>query len=97
MPTGHGLQTAREILENSVNLDYVTRRVARFALQEVARSILRDMIERNGKATYVHQVRNCLRARISKKKGVTLFYNVERTSELWQLAKVLFSLELSNL
>ena len=78
MPTGHGLQTAREILENSVNLDYVTRRVARFALQEVARSILRDMIERNGKATYVHQVRNCLRARISKKKGVTLFYNVER-------------------
>ena len=78
MPTGHGLQTAREILENSVNLDYVTRRVARFALQEVARSILRDMIERNGKATYVHQVRNCLRSRISKKKGVTLFYNVER-------------------
>ena len=78
MPTGHGLQTSEEIIQNSVNLDYVTRRVARFALQEVARSILRDMIERNNKMTYVHQVRNCLRARISKKKGVTLFYNVER-------------------
>jgi hypothetical protein len=36
------------------------------------------MIERNGKMTYVHQVRNCLRAKITKKKGVTLFYNVER-------------------
>ena len=78
MPTGHGLQTSEEIMQNSVNLDYVTRRVARFALQEVARSILRDMIERNNKMTYVHQVRNCLRARISKQKGVTLFYNVER-------------------
>ena len=78
MPTGHGLQTSEEIIQNSVNLDYVTRRVARFALQEVARSILRDMIERNNKMTYVHQVRNCLRARISKQKGVTLFYNVER-------------------
>lgn len=78
MPTGHGVQGTEEILQNSVNLDYVTRRVARFALQEVARSILREMIQRNGKATYVHQVRNCLRARISKKKGVTLFYNVER-------------------
>ena len=78
MPTGHGLQSSEEILKNSVNLDYVTRRVARFALQEVSRSILRDMVQRNGKATYVHQVRNCLRARISKKKGVTLFYNVER-------------------
>lgn len=78
MPTGHGLQSNGEILQNSVNLDYVTRRVARFALQEVARSILRDMIQRNNKPTYVHQVRNCLRARISKKKGVTLFYNVER-------------------
>ena len=78
MPTGHGVQSTEEILQNSVNLDYVTRRVARFALQEVSRSILRDMVQRNGKATYVHQVRNCLRARISKKKGVTLFYNVER-------------------
>ena len=78
MPTGHGVQSSEEILQNSVNLDYVTRRVARFALQEVSRSILRDMVQRNGKATYVHQVRNCLRARISKKKGVTLFYNVER-------------------
>lgn len=78
MPTGHGVQGNEEILQNSVNLDYVTRRVARFALQDVARSILRDMIERNGKATYVHQVRNCLRAIISKKKGVTLFYNVDR-------------------
>ncbi len=78
MPTGHGVQGTEEILQNSVNLDYVTRRVARFALQEVARSILRDMIQRNNKPTYVHQVRNCLRARISKKKGVTLFYNVER-------------------
>ena len=36
------------------------------------------MVEKNGKKTYVHQVRNCLRARISKNKGVTLFYNVER-------------------
>lgn len=78
MPAGHGLQTSEEILQNPVNLEYVTRRVARFALQELARGILREMIERNNKMTYVHQVRNCLRARISKKKGVTLFYNVER-------------------
>jgi hypothetical protein len=78
MPKGHGLQPSDKIPQNSVNLDYVTRRVARFALQELARGILREMIERNNKMTYVHQVRNCLRARISKKKGVTLFYNVER-------------------
>ena len=59
-------------------LQKIARRVERFVLQEIARSILREMIERNGKMTYVHQVRNCLRARISKQKGVTLFYNVER-------------------
>ena len=74
MPTGHGLQ------QNGLPLgiEYAARRIERYALQEVARSILREMVERNGKMTYVHQVRNCLRARISKKKGVTLFYNVER-------------------
>lgn len=74
MPTGHGLQ------ENGTfsKIEYATRRIERFALQEMARSILREMIERNGKMTYVHQVRNCLRAKITKKKGVTLFYNVER-------------------
>ena len=61
-----------------LNIEYATRRIERFALQEMARSILREMVERNGKMTYVHQVRNCLRAKITKKKGVTLFYNVER-------------------
>lgn len=65
MPAGHGLEK-------------IARRIERFTLQELARSILRQMIERNGKMTYVHQVRNCLRARITKQKGVTLFYNVER-------------------
>lgn len=78
MPAGHGVQGNDNVSLNSVNLDYVSRRISRFALQEIARSILRDMVERNGKMTYVHQVRNCLRARISKQKGVTLFYNVER-------------------
>ncbi|MGP5182097.1 protein rep [Psychrobacter cibarius] len=78
IPTQQGLQPNDENSLISQNIDYVTRRVARFALQEVSRSILRDMVERNGKMTYVHQVRNCLRARISNKKGVTLFYNVER-------------------
>lgn len=74
MPTGHGMQ------ENGTfsKIEYATRRIERFALQEMARSILREMVERNGKMTYVHQVRNCLRAKITKKKGVTLFYNVER-------------------
>ena len=74
MPTGHGVQGNGLPL----NVEYATRRIERFALQEMARSILREMIERNGKMTYVHQVRNCLRARITKQKGVTLFYNVER-------------------
>ena len=74
MPTGHGVQGNGLPL----NIEYATRRIERFALQEMARSILREMIERNGKMTYVHQVRNCLRAKITKKKGVTLFYNVER-------------------
>ena len=78
IPTQQGLQPIDQNTLVSQNLDYVARRVARFALQDVARSILREMVQRNGKATYVHQVRNCLRARISKKKGVTLFYNVER-------------------
>lgn len=78
MPAGHGLQGNCKFSSNSDSLLYASRRVERFALQEIARSILRDMIERNGKMTYVHQVRNCLRARISKNKGVTLFYNVER-------------------
>lgn len=74
MPVGRGLQ------ENGTfsKMEYATRRIERYALQEVARSILREMVERNGKMTYVHQVRNCLRAKITKQKGVTLFYNVER-------------------
>jgi len=74
MPVGHDLQ------ENGTfsKMEYATRRIERYALQEVARSILREMVERNGKMTYVHQVRNCLRAKITKQKGVTLFYNVER-------------------
>lgn len=74
MPAGHDLQ------ENGTfsKIEYASRRIERYALQEVARSILREMIEKNGKMTYVHQVRNCLRAKITKKKGVTLFYNVER-------------------
>ena len=74
MPVGHDLQ------ENGTfsKIEYASRRIERYALQEVARSILREMTERNGKMTYVHQVRNCLRAKITKKKGVTLFYNVER-------------------
>ena len=74
MPTGHGVQGNGTFQK----IEYATRRIERFALQEIARSILREMIERNGKMTYVHQVRNCLRAKITKKKGVTLFYNVER-------------------
>ena len=74
MPVGRGFQGNGLPL----NIEYATRRIERFALQEMARSILREMIERNGKTTYVHQVRNCLRAKITKKKGVTLFYNVER-------------------
>ena len=74
MPVGRGFQGNGLPL----NIEYATRRIERFALQEMARSILREMIERNGKMTYVHQVRNCLRAKITKKKGVTLFYNVER-------------------
>ena len=65
MPTGHGVQGNGLPL----NIEYATRRIERFALQEMARSILREMIERNGKMTYVHQVRNCLRAKITKKKA----------------------------
>ena len=74
MPTGHGVQGNGTFQK----IEYATRRIERFALQEIARGILREMVERNGKMTYVHQVRNCLRAKITKKKGVTLFYNVER-------------------
>ena len=74
MPTGHGVQGNGLPL----SIEYATRRIERYALQEVARSILREMVEKNGKMTYVHQVRNCLRAKITKQKGVTLFYNVER-------------------
>ena len=74
MPVGRGFQGNGLPL----NIEYATRRIERFALQEIARGILREMVERNGKMTYVHQVRNCLRAKITKKKGVTLFYNVER-------------------
>ena len=74
MPTAHGVQGNGTFQK----IEYATRRIERFALQEIARGILREMVERNGKMTYVHQVRNCLRAKITKKKGVTLFYNVER-------------------
>ncbi|MGP5135366.1 hypothetical protein ACTXKV_14190, partial [Psychrobacter cibarius] len=49
IPTQQGLQPNDENSLISQNIDYVTRRVARFALQEVSRSILRDMVERNGK------------------------------------------------
>lgn len=63
----------------AVDFSYLATRVERFALQDLARSILRDMVEnRSGKMTYTHQVANCLRARISNQKGVTLFYNIER-------------------
>ena len=74
MPVGRGVQGNGTFSK----IEYASRRIERYALQEVARSILREMTERNGKMTYVHQVRNCLRAKITKKKGVTLFYNVER-------------------
>ena len=77
MPVGHGLQENDDISSNP-KIQYASRRIERFALQEIARGILRQMIERNGKMTYVHQVRNCLRSKITKKKGVTLFYNVDR-------------------
>lgn len=73
-----GIHGKLQAMPETQGLEKIARRVERFALQEIARSILREMIERNGKMTYVHQVRNCLRARITKQKGVTLFYNVER-------------------
>lgn len=73
-----GIHGKLQAMPETQGLEKIARRIERFALQEIARSILREMIERNGKMTYVHQVRNCLRARITKQKGVTLFYNVER-------------------
>ena len=76
MPTGHCLQ------QNGLplSIEYAARRIERYALQEVARSILREMVDKNGKTTYVHQVRNCLRARISKKKAC-------RCSTTWRESK----------
>ncbi|WP_440465486.1 hypothetical protein, partial [Psychrobacter sp. ASPA161_6] len=50
-PEPQGIQPNDENSLISQNIDYVTRRVARFALQEVSRSILRDMVERKGKMT----------------------------------------------
>ena len=70
-----GIHGKLHAMPETQGLEKIARRIERFALQEIARSILREMIERNGKMTYVHQVRNCLRARITKQKGVTLFYN----------------------
>lgn len=60
-------------------LQALSARVERFALQDVARSVLTEMIPRyDGQLTYRHQVSNCLRARISKQNGINLFYNLER-------------------
>ena len=73
-----GIHGKLHAIPTQQGLQRIARRVERFVLQDLARSILRQMIERNGKMTYVHQVHNCLRARISKQKGVTLFYNIER-------------------
>ncbi len=56
----------------------VNLRLQRFALQETAKNCLPDRVQRGNKFAYVHRVNYCLRAPISKQKGVTTMYNTER-------------------
>lgn len=78
MPGNKGLQRKVKKILSVQELHFIARRFERFALQEVARSILFQMVERKGKMTYVHQVHNCLRAKISKSDGVKVYYNLDR-------------------
>lgn len=53
-------------------------RVERYALQDKARKILTQTVQRGDKWAYVHRVNYCLHCRIDKNKGVGLMYNKER-------------------
>lgn len=68
MPENKGFAEVKEI----------SSRVKNFALQDKARQILTQKVTRGKKWAYVHRVNYCLRLRISKGKGVELFYNNER-------------------
>lgn len=65
-------------LHNSNNLNSVSLRMEKFALQDKSRQILTQKIQRGDKWAYVHRVNYCLRFRIDKNDGVKLFYNRER-------------------
>lgn len=74
-----GIDVKSHVMTDLQGLQALASRVERFALQDVARSVLTEMIAKSsGKSTYKHQVVNCLRARISNQSGVSVFYNVER-------------------
>ena len=74
MPENKGLQ----MMGLNFDRQAILRRFERYALQDVARSILTATVQRGDKWAYVHRVNYCLRSPITKDKGVTLFYNVER-------------------
>lgn len=65
-------------LQPNLKNEGLLRRVERFALQDLVRSILKDTVQRGKKWAYVHRVNYCLRSPITKDKGISLFYNVER-------------------
>ncbi len=53
-------------------------RVERYALQDKARKILTQKVQRGEKWAYVHRVNYCLHSLVDKNKGVGLMYNTER-------------------
>lgn len=61
-------------------LSNVSMRVERFALQEKAKKILTQTVQRGNKWAYVHRVNYCLRSRIDKNSDVGLMYNKERNT-----------------
>lgn len=67
-------------LQSRNNLGFVSFRVEKFALQDKARQILSSFKRQttSGKFTNVYRVCNCCRSRVSKDKGVGLYYNKER-------------------
>lgn len=60
------------------SLNEIVRRVKNYVLQDKARQILTQKVQRGDKWAYVHRVNYCLRLRINKDEGVKLFYNKER-------------------
>lgn len=67
-----------KFLQNRNNLNDVSYRVKKYALQDKSRQILSQKVKRGQNWVYAHRVNYCLRSRVRKNEPVKVFYNKER-------------------